>query len=346
MTEHFRPGGLENSVPSTVDGSPVPTGESLLSVRRGPMNKIGGALAWEDAFFLIFAAAWWIFGGGESALHLYTVGVMALVLSLSLRRGLAAGLMRVAGSYGALFLGGGMRGHAHPDLWMAIFPMLGCGVFAGILGDLQKRAREKLQHGFLRTLEALAQTLEARDPYTEGHSRRTAHYAVAIAHILGLNKRTVATIEQAGLLHDFGKIGTPDAILWKTGPLTPVEEKRIRQHPEVGGRILAGIPSLEAAAVLVRQHHEHYDGSGYPDGQKGDSIPLGARILAVADALDALTMDRPYHRALPWSAALQELQRSAGRHFDPIIVESLTHLRPTVMRTASATTADGESLPL
>jgi putative nucleotidyltransferase with HDIG domain len=293
------------------------------------MNKIGGIPAWEDIFFIIFAGAWWMFGGGESVLHLYTVGVMALVLSLSLRRGLAAGLMRVVGSYAVLFLGGGMSRHAHPDLWMDILPMLGCGVFAGILGDWQKRAREKLQHGFLRTLEALAQTLEARDPYTEGHSRRTARYAVAIARVLGLDKRTVDTIEQAGLLHDFGKIGTPDAILWKTGPLTPAEEERIRQHPKVGGRILAGIPFLEPAAVLVRQHHERYDGSGYPDGQKGDSIPLGSRILAVADALDALTTDRPYHRALPWSAALQELQRSAGRHFDPTVVQSLARLTPS-----------------
>jgi HD-GYP domain-containing protein (c-di-GMP phosphodiesterase class II) len=234
------------------------------------MNKWFSGLEWEDAFFLVLAVAWTIFGGGESVLHLYTVGVMALVLSLSQRRGLVAGLVRVAVSYGVLFLGRGMRDHATPHLWMAVFPMLGCGVFAGILGDRQKQAREKLQQGFLRTLEALAQTLEARDPYTEGHSRRTAHYAVAIARMLGLAPRTVATIEQAGLLHDFGKIGTPDAILWKNGPLTPNEEERIRQHPEVGGRILAGIPFLEPASILIRHHHERYDGSGYPEGRKGD----------------------------------------------------------------------------
>lgn len=283
-------------------------------------------ITWEDGLLLAFTLAWIAFGKGTYLFHIYTVTLMGLVLSLGLRRGLLSALTRAAVASLILMLTAKLHGRAHPAFMTEVLPMMGCGFLAGILGDRQRRAQEALKHSFARTLQALAQTLEARDSYTEGHSRRTARYAVAIARAMGLDWKSIRTIEQAGLLHDFGKIGTPDAVLQKNGALTPEEERRIQEHPVVGSRILEGIPSLEPASALVRCHHERYDGSGYPAGLAGTSIPLGARILTVADVLDALTTDRPYRKALGWGEAMRELERGAGRLFDPAVVKALRQL--------------------
>ncbi|MBI2525655.1 MAG: HD domain-containing protein [Candidatus Rokubacteria bacterium] len=129
-------------------------------------------------------------------------------------------------------------------------------------------------------------------------------------------------MEHGVLLHDIGKIGIPDAILLKRGPLTPAEWQIMRTHPAVGRNLVSKIPFLRGAVPVVYHHHEHWDGSGYPLGLKGDAIPVGARIFAVADAFDAMTFDRPYSRAIPLEAARAEIQRSAGTHFDPGVIES------------------------
>ncbi|MBK8871779.1 MAG: HD-GYP domain-containing protein [Elusimicrobia bacterium] len=294
--------------------------------RQAATNKTISPFTWEDGVLLVLTLAWVIFGGREDLFHVYTVGIMVMLLSLGLRKGMVPPLIRAAGLTGVLYFSDMSHGRAHPGFLTQVLPMMGCGFLAGILGGRQKRAQEALKLSFTRTLQALAQTLEARDPYTEGHSRRTARYAVAIAGALGLDRKSMETIGQAGLLHDFGKIGTPDAVLLKNGALTPEEERRIQEHPVVGGRILEGIPSLEPTSALVHCHHERYDGSGYPAGLAGTSIPLKARILTMADTLDALMTDRPYRKTLSWDDAILELERGSGRLFDPAVLGTLRRL--------------------
>lgn len=271
--------------------------------------------------------AWIAAPKGMVAFHLYTLGVMGFILSLGFSRGLATGLSRtmLACAAAALFAVYGPMRHM---MWLELFSLASCGGFAGIMGWKQRKAQDALKHGFSQTLEVLARALEARDPYTEGHNQRTAHYAAAIAGEMRLDEAARAIITQAGLLHDLGKIGTPDAVLRKEGPLTPAERGEINRHPAAGARILKNVGFLEEAAVLVRHHHENYDGSGYPDGLAGAAIPLGARILAAADTLDAMTTDRPYRKGLSFAAAQRELERGAGGQFDPEVVEALNRARP------------------
>jgi HD-GYP domain-containing protein (c-di-GMP phosphodiesterase class II) len=165
---------------------------------------------------------------------------------------------------------------------------------------------------------SLLEAVAAKDRYTRWHSRRVARYARAIAEGLGLGSRDRADVALAAELHDVGKIGVPDELLQKAGPLSPEERCRILDHAVIGERILApllgGRPAVLAA---VRWHHERMDGSGYPDGLKGRAIPLIPRILAVADAFDAMTSERPYRPPLPRSVVLEELQRGVGTQFDP-----------------------------
>lgn len=259
---------------------------------------------------------------GMAVFHLYTVGCMVLILSLGFNRGLAAGLSRALLACAAVLLFAAYGPMRHM-MWLEIFSLASCGAFAGILGWKQRKAEDALKRSFYQTLEALARALEARDPYTEGHTQRTARYAVAIAREMGLDEPARTAIEQAGLLHDLGKIATPDAILRKEGPLTPAERAEMLRHPAAGSRILSGVEFLSRAAVLVRHHHESYDGSGYPDGLAGSAIPLGARILAAADTLDAMTTDRPYRKGLSFAEAGLELERGAGSQFDPAVIAAL-----------------------
>lgn len=183
---------------------------------------------------------------------------------------------------------------------------------------------------FLSTIESLAATLETRDQYTEGHSRRVAFMATATGRCLGWNEEEQKHLEIAGLLHDLGKIGIPDIILNKPGPLTEEEFARMKEHPQIAAQILAKIEGLEEVALWVRHHHERIDGRGYPDGLKGKLIPLGARILTVADAYDAMVSHRPYRKALPIEIALSELKTGRGAQFDEKVVDGfLTALQET-----------------
>ena len=187
--------------------------------------------------------------------------------------------------------------------------------------DLALTLRE-LQDTYRATLEALGSALDTRDVGTEAHSRRVHGYALTMARAHGLSEDEIKDIEHGVLLHDIGKIGIPDAILLKPGPLTPEEWIVMRTHPEVGRRLIERIPFLRGAVPIVYHHHERWDGSGYPLGLRGDAIPLGARIFAVADALDAMTFDRPYSKAMPYEAACREIERCAGTHFDPVVVRT------------------------
>jgi response regulator RpfG family c-di-GMP phosphodiesterase len=183
-----------------------------------------------------------------------------------------------------------------------------------------------LEDSYLVTLEALGSAIDTRDVGTHAHSRRVRGYSLAIARAHGVPPSELVDIEHGVLLHDIGKIGIPDAILLKPGPLTPAEWGVMRSHPEIGRRLIEKIPFLRGAVAIVYHHHERWDGTGYPLGLRGTDIPLGARIFAVADALDAMTFDRPYSRAISFETARDEIERCAGTHFDPAVVATFVKL--------------------
>src|SRR5580765_2581118 len=180
----------------------------------------------------------------------------------------------------------------------------------------------ELQDAYRTTLEALGSALDTRDVGTESHSRRVHGYALATARVYGVPEPDLPALAHGVLLHDIGKIGIPDGILLKPGPLTDDERKIMRRHPEIGKRLIEKIPFLQGAVPIVYSHHEKWDGSGYPRGLSAEEIPVGARIFAVVDAFDAMTFDRPYSKAISFDAAKAELKRCAGAHFDPSVVEA------------------------
>jgi HD-GYP domain-containing protein (c-di-GMP phosphodiesterase class II) len=190
-----------------------------------------------------------------------------------------------------------------------------------------RRVYVQLQRGIYQSLLGLANALEAKDAYTRGHSERVSRWSCRIATGLGLDASDIAVIGQAGLLHDIGKIGVPEQVLCKTGPLHADEWAHMRRHPSVGADIVAPLEFFSAGAVVIRHHHERWDGSGYPDGLRGDAIPLGARVVAVADVWDALTSDRPYRPARPPGDAVGVLEAEAGRTLDREIVRAFLAVR-------------------
>lgn len=185
---------------------------------------------------------------------------------------------------------------------------------------------ETLYTNYRSTLRALAGVLEARDIETRGHSDRVVAYSLRIGVELGLTHRDLIAIEQGALLHDIGKIGVPDSILLKGGPLTEDEWIRMRDHVRNGLSIIDGIDFLSGAKYIVGQHHEKFDGSGYPNRLRGDAIHLHSRIFAVADAYDAITSDRVYRPAQSYASARAEIVANAGRHFDPKIVRAFMNI--------------------
>ena len=196
--------------------------------------------------------------------------------------------------------------------------------------DLQTAYRQ-LQDTYHATLETLGAALDSRDVGTESHSRRVHGYALATARAHGLGEEELTDLAHGVLLHDIGKIGIPDAILLKPGPLTKDEWTIMRTHPEIGRRLIENIPFLKGAVPIVYCHHERWDGNGYPRGLKGDDIPLGARIFSVVDAFDAMTFDRPYSKAITFQAAKTEIVRCAGSHFDPAVVRSFLEVPETLL---------------
>lgn len=182
-------------------------------------------------------------------------------------------------------------------------------------------ALQDLEQSYDHTLEALGGALDAKDAETEGHCQRVTAFTIRIAKAMGVDPGLLRHIARGAFLHDIGKMGVPDSILRKPGPLTTEEREIMRRHCEIGYAVLQRIPFLKEAAEIVLAHQECYDGSGYPRGLKGEQIPLGARIFAVADTLDAMISDRPYRKALPISAARDEIRRYSGRQFDPRVVE-------------------------
>jgi ribonuclease P protein subunit RPR2 len=185
----------------------------------------------------------------------------------------------------------------------------------------EERARtQELHRSYVATVRALANAVEARDAYTGKHAERVAAYALLIADAAGLELAGDREVEFGFLLHDVGKVAVPDAILFKPGPLTAAERLVIEQHPVTGSQIVRDIDFLGQARDVIRHHHERFDGTGYPDGLRGEGIPLSARVFAVADVLDALTTQRPYRAESSIAEARQIIEAGTGSQFDPTIV--------------------------
>ena len=233
----------------------------------------------------------------------------------------------------------GMREHVAKALFLGAFDYLEKPFAAGELlsavsraihdnerfSALSRRAagamefQDQAARASLDSVLALVRAVEAKDAYTRRHSEQVAYYARSIAETLGLPRRLIERISIAALLHDVGKIGVPDHILTKAGPLTEKELQYIRSHPALGAEILGTISLFKAESLLVRHHHEQWDGGGYPDGLAGEKCPLGARVIMVADSIDAMLMDRTYKKGYSVEKMLAELARCAGAQFDPRI---------------------------
>jgi ribonuclease P protein subunit RPR2 len=195
--------------------------------------------------------------------------------------------------------------------------------------EIERGQRALLQSASRETVLALASALESKDTGTRAHSQRVQRYASELARVVDPALVEEPSTEYGFLLHDVGKIGVPDRVLQKPGPLTPEERALIETHPILGEQVLGNVAFLHGEGLaVVRHHHERWDGGGYPDGLAGDAIPLGARVFAVADSLDAMTSDRPYRRALAWEDAAREIRAESGKQFDPAVVAAFVEREP------------------
>ncbi|MGH7846428.1 MAG: HD domain-containing phosphohydrolase [Candidatus Binatia bacterium] len=209
--------------------------------------------------------------------------------------------------------------------------------------NLEKMVEERthdLEDSYHSTLDCLVVALDAREHETQNHSQRVALRSVYLARQLGVEERNLSTVAQGALMHDVGKIGVPDPILLKPGPLTPDEWDIMKTHPAIGYSILKGIGFLREAREIVFAHQERYDGSGYPRGIKKEEIPLGARIFAVIDAFDAITNDRPYRKGRSYGAAREEIIRGSGSQFDPEVVRAFLAIPESDLLGLSGTTSE------
>ncbi|HEU5279424.1 MAG TPA: HD domain-containing phosphohydrolase [Gaiellaceae bacterium] len=208
-------------------------------------------------------------------------------------------------------------------------------IYARDLGrvvETERAQRRLLQQAYRQTVAALADALEAKDPGTGLHAQRVQHYALTLAGVVEPSLLDDPSLEYGFLLHDVGKIGIPDQVLNKPGPLDEHERRLIELHPMIGAEILANVALLQGEGVaVVHSHHERWDGAGYPNGLAREEIPIGARIFAVADALDAMTSDRPYRAALSWEEATEEIITQDGSQFDPRVVRAFC-IRETRLR--------------
>ena len=186
--------------------------------------------------------------------------------------------------------------------------------------------QDDISQAYMQTIETLRYVVETRDSETRGHSERVSRIAAAIAEEMGLKSEDVEMIRTAGLFHDIGKVGVPDAILLKNGPLTPDEYAQIKQHPAAGEKVLSTYSPFSEMLPIIRGHHERIDGSGYPDGLSGEEICIGAKIIAVADSFDAMVSNRTYRRGLGLDKACDELLKHKGDQFDPDAVDSFFRL--------------------
>jgi len=283
---------------------------------------------------------WMLPRGNEWTTLVYLLPILWAALHYGMRGGLLAasgsGICHLLGLAGLVVLAG--RSEIGNEVWSGRADLLILSVAGALVGwsrQRELRLREELiesnrllRRDLVRVSDALIQAVEVKDSYTGGHLRRVSEYAVEVGQKLGLRGRDLETLHYASLLHDVGKLGVPESVLRKEGPLDDQETGIMRQHPEIGARMLERLELLRGAAPLVLHHQERFDGEldgqhpGYPKGLAGEQIPLGARIIAVVDAFDAMTTTRPYREALPPAEAAAVLRRERGRQFDPRVVDA------------------------
>ena len=242
------------------------------------------------------------------------------IMSMQLRSVMCAPLISKGNLLGVIYMDNRNAPNRFDDDDLALLSALANQSAVAIENSL---LYEEIQKAYHEVILALMNTVSAKDPYTRGHSSRTSRYAVGIAQEMGLNERECNKIKTAAELHDIGKIGVGDFIMSKENPLSTMEFNTIKAHVLTGESIVKPIRYLHFALPLVRHHHEHYDGTGYPDRLKGEEIPLGARIIGAADAFDAMTTQRPYNKPLSFMEALKKCSSAAGRHFDPRVIDAL-----------------------
>ena len=285
------------------------------------------------------ALVWLLPRGNEWTTLVYLLPILWAAIHYGLRGGLLAasgsGLCHLLGLAGLVLAAVPGIGR---EVWSGRADLLILSVAGAVVGwsrQRELRLREELiesnrllRRDLVRVSDALIQAVEAKDAYTGGHLRRVSEYAVEVGQKLGLRGRDLETLHYASLLHDVGKLGVPESVLRKEGPLDDYETGLMRQHPEIGARMLERLELLRGAAPLVLHHQERFDGEldgqhpGYPWGIAGEQIPLGARVIAVVDAFDAMTTTRPYREALPLAEAAAVLRRERGRQFDPRVVDT------------------------
>ena len=285
--------------------------------------------------------------GAASLYFVFNTSIIAVAIALATRQPFVSvwnqNFLWSAPSY---FVGAGAAaiatwGVENSGLYLALLmsaPLYGTylayRVYLGRIDD-ERRHVEEMADLHLATIEALALAIDAKDQTAQSHIRRVQVYATGLARGLGMSDNEIQGVKTAALLHDIGKLAVPEHILSKPGPLTQEEFQKIRVHPQVGAEIISAVPFPYPVAPLILSHHERWDGKGYPQGLKGEEIPLGARILSVVDYFDALTSDRPYHKAMTHQAAVALLQQEAGRALDPNVVQMFIRKVPDMAREAA-----------
>ncbi|MCU1381994.1 MAG: putative metal-dependent phosphohydrolase, partial [Acidobacteria bacterium] len=293
--------------------------------------------------------------GAATVYFLLNTGLVATAIALSTRTPIVNtwhnNFLWSAPSY---FVGAGSAAFAawfvtHAGYWVAPFTFaplyLTYRTYKVYMGRIDDEQRHVLQTSdlHLATIEALARAIDAKDQTTQMHIRRVQVYATGLAKKLALPEAEIQGIKTAALLHDIGKLAVPEHILSKPGPLTQEEFQKIRIHPQVGAEIIAAVPFPYPVAPLIMSHHERWDGKGYPQGLAGADIPLGARILTIVDYYDAVTTERPYHKALSYESAMGLLKHEAGRALDPKLVPMFIEMLPSLI--AELGPGEAESTP-
>lgn len=330
---------------SRAESESFATGEETVilempSRTRGMKEGLQGAALILGVTALAVPVTRWLPEGAGWITFLY----LGPILWAALSHGLRGGILAASGSGLGYLLGlswmEALLGPTHGPgpLWANRGDLLILSLAAALVGwtrEREIRLRDELidtnrllRRDLLRVARALTQAVEAKDAYTEGHLRRVSEYAVAVGEKLGLRGQDLETLHYASMLHDVGKLGVPEEILRKEGPLDANEIELMRRHPEIGARMLEKLDLLNEAAPLVLHHQERFDGlrsgrhAGYPGGLAGDDIPLGARIIAVVDAFDAMTTTRPYRQALSVEEAVAVIRGERGKQFDPRVVDA------------------------
>lgn len=300
---------------------------SELVIRRHPEWLARGYLM-SAGDVLLASAVIALTGGLSSNLYLVYFPVAVLVAVRFGGRATLVSLALVMASYtAAVFaVGAPLTAATLGTLGWRLGWVVCTSIFANYVMDRARAAEARLEAAYDATITALSEALDQRDVETESHSRRVAAYALRLAREAGVPESEHLRLYRGAILHDIGKIGVPDHILRKPGPLDAAEERAMRQHPLIGHRILGGIPFLADTLPVVLHHHERWDGSGYPDGERGPEIARAARIFAIVDAYDAMTSDRPYRRALGHAVAVAALQGGAGTQFDPALVAAFLRI--------------------